>query len=170
MLCFAVYTIQIKLFYFLTYKFWILPVQMCRFIKGYCQLTIWLTEIAQKMGTPNVTCGMKVQEVGDQNRLHHVYLKKLSSLPSTLNHVVTYSDTCGGQNRNINMAIMFRYVVSSFDTLQVIDQKFLLPGHPHLECDADHAPVKKAKKSTDMTNDFQRLVCMCGNCARKSSI
>lgn len=76
--------------------------------------------------------------------------KKLGSIPTTVNHVVTYSDTCGGQNRNINMAIMFSYVVSSSTTLQIIDQKFLLPGHTHLECDADHSRIEKAKKSTDM--------------------
>lgn len=41
---------------------------------------------------------------------------------------------------------MFMYVLSKKDNLQVVDQKFLLPGHTHLECDSDHARIERAKK------------------------
>lgn len=73
--------------------------------------------------------------------------KKLQSLPASISHVITYSDTCGGQNRNINMAVMFSYVAALNQNISTIDQKFLLPGHTHLECDADHARIERAKKS-----------------------
>lgn len=45
--------------------------------------------------------------------------------------------------------------------LQVIDQKFLLPGHTRLECDSDHARIERAKKclasSGTSTNERERL-------------
>lgn len=73
-------------------------------------------------------------------------LKKLLQLPTSVEQVVTYSDTCGGQNRNINMAVMFMYALAKNENLKVIDQKFLLPGHTRLECDSDHARIERAKK------------------------
>ncbi|CAG9833652.1 unnamed protein product [Diabrotica balteata] len=72
--------------------------------------------------------------------------KKIMDLPNNIEYVTTYSDTCGGQNRNINIAAMFCYVLTKKKTIQVIDQKFLLPGHTRLECDSDHARIERAKK------------------------
>lgn len=77
-------------------------------------------------------------------------LKKLESLPENVTHVTTYSDTCGGQNRNINMACMFSLFVSKSNHVECVDQKFLVPGHTHLECDVDHARIERAKKSTEI--------------------
>ncbi|CAG9840034.1 unnamed protein product [Diabrotica balteata] len=73
-------------------------------------------------------------------------LKKLLQLPTSVEQVITYSDTCGGQNRNINMAVMFMYALAKNDHLKIIDQMFLLPGHTRLECDSDHALIEPAKK------------------------
>lgn len=78
-------------------------------------------------------------------------LKKLESLPESVMHVVTYSDTCGGQNRNINMASMFSLFASTSSHVDCIDQKFLLPGHTHLECDVDHARIERAKKTAEIS-------------------
>lgn len=55
--------------------------------------------------------------------------KKLMGLPESIIHVVTYSYTTGGQNRNINMAAMFCFAMKQKTSLKIIDQKFLLPGH-----------------------------------------
>lgn len=76
--------------------------------------------------------------------------QKIKSLPANVHHLITYSDTCGGQNRNANMSAMFSLACSQSPSLQVIDQKFLLPGHTHLECDSDHARIEKAKKFTSV--------------------
>lgn len=50
-------------------------------------------------------------------------------------HLITYSDTCSGQNRNINVALMFMFAIQNHSSLTIIDQKFLGPGHTHFECD-----------------------------------
>lgn len=38
-------------------------------------------------------------------------LKKILDLPDSTEQLITYSDTCGGQNRNINIAVMFMYAL-----------------------------------------------------------
>lgn len=40
--------------------------------------------------------------------------------------------------------------------MEVIDQKFLLPGHTRLECDSDHARIERAKKL--LGNDFKIMI------------
>lgn len=98
-------------------------------------------------------CFMWYEAIGGRgsHEIASCLYKKILSLPESINHIITYSDTCGGQNRNINMAIMLSYVVSYSEkknSISIIDQKFLLPGHTHLECDADHARIERAKKSS----------------------
>lgn len=71
------------------------------------------------------------------------------NVPNNIHHLITYSDTCSGQNRNINVALMFMLAVQNHQSLKIIDQKFLVPGHTHLECDSDHARIERAKKYSD---------------------
>lgn len=50
--------------------------------------------------------------------------------------VIMYSDGCGGQNRNIKMALICHYVVQSQEfTIEEIQHKFLVSGHSFLVCD-----------------------------------
>jgi len=97
-------------------------------------------------------CYMWHEAIGGRgsNDIASCLYQKILNLPNNVNHIITYSDTCGGQNRNINMAAMLSLVTASSSTLQIIDQKFLLPGHTHLECDVDHAKIERAKKFSDI--------------------
>lgn len=62
-------------------------------------------------------------------------------------HIIIYSDTCGGQNRNINVALsMMKYVQSSENSVEVIEQKFLVPGHSFLPNDRDFGAIEVAAK------------------------
>ena len=73
-------------------------------------------------------------------------IRYMKSLPQDVKHVILYSDTCGGQNRNKFVAAALHYVVRHFDNIEVIDQKFLVSGHSHMECDSVHSAIEKAKK------------------------
>jgi len=44
--------------------------------------------------------------------------KKLLELPDRIEQVITYSDTCGGQNRNINIAVMFMCALAKKENLK----------------------------------------------------
>lgn len=68
---------------------------------------------------------------------HYVRSKKL----------IMYSDQCGGQNRNIKLALICNYIVSSPGfTVNQIDHKFLVSGHTFLPCDQDFGLIEKKKK------------------------
>lgn len=63
--------------------------------------------------------------------------------------VVLFSDTCGGQNRNANMAAFCLYAVNHLD-IPVINHMFFEPGHSQMEVDNIHAQIEKAKKNVDI--------------------
>lgn len=55
-----------------------------------------------------------------------------------------YSDQCGGQNRNIKIALICNFVVGSNDYLPTeIHHKFLVSGHSYLACDRDFGVIEK---------------------------
>jgi len=98
-----------------------------------------------------------------------LYKYILEKIPNSITHLVTYSDTCAGQNRNINVAVMFMLAIQNHPSLEIIDQKFLVPGHTHLECDTDHARIEKAKKLSDSDISIPRLVQFCEKCKRQNT-
>lgn len=61
--------------------------------------------------------------------------------------LIMYSDQCGGQNRNIKMAALCNYIVSSnLSVVKEIHHTFLVSGHSYLPCDQDFGLVEKQKK------------------------
>ena len=72
------------------------------------------------------------------------------TLPSNISHVVLYSDTCGGQNRNRFIACVLANIVLQSKSIKVIDHKFMESGHSHMEVDSIHAAIETAKKSTSV--------------------
>lgn len=63
--------------------------------------------------------------------------------------VVFFSDTCGGQNRNANVAAFCLHAVKYLD-IPVINQMFFEPGHSQMEVDNIHAQIEKKKKNVDI--------------------
>lgn len=86
-------------------------------------------------------------------------------LDPKIEHATFYSDCCGGQNRNKMVAAMFSISVAEHGSLKSIDHKFLVPGHTHMECDADHSTIEKTKKGSGLEihdpNDWYDLVSNC---------
>ena len=75
---------------------------------------------------------------------------QLLSLPINIEHVVMYSDACGGQNRNQIIATSLLDAVNTSNNIKIIDHKFLESGHTHMECDSMHAGIEFAKKRTEI--------------------
>ncbi|KAK3925611.1 30S ribosomal protein S12 [Frankliniella fusca] len=64
-------------------------------------------------------------------------------------HLTMFSDTCSGQNKNSHMCASLVSAINNHPSLEVIDHKFLLPGHTFMECDQIHAQIeKKRRKAT----------------------
>ena len=74
----------------------------------------------------------------------------LRSLPDDVSHVSLFSDSCPGQNRNRVMAAALLNAVEYLPNINVIDQKFLEPGHTQMEVDSVHAAIERAKKATSV--------------------
>jgi len=69
----------------------------------------------------------------------------LMNLGNTVTEVSLFSDTCGGQNRNQNIAALLLYIVQTTN-IEVIEQKFLESGHSVMEYDSMHTAIEHQKK------------------------
>lgn len=82
--------------------------------------------------------------------------KTLIDMPPEVKHVIFYSDTCGGQNKNSNVISMFMFALSKHPTLETIEHKFLIPGHTHMECDSDHSLIERKSKRSPFPIEHPR--------------
>ena len=76
-------------------------------------------------------------------------LDYLNFLPSTIERVIFYCDTCGGQNRNKFLVGSLLIAVNSdqfTSNISTIDIKYLESGHSMMECDSIHAAVERQRK------------------------
>ncbi|RZF48681.1 hypothetical protein LSTR_LSTR015116 [Laodelphax striatellus] len=94
-------------------------------------------------------------------------LDYLKNLPSSVTHVTSFSDTCGGQNRNKNIVAAILFAVNKFDSLSTIDLKYMESGHSYLEADSMHAAIERARKHKKIftTREWALLI----STARKKS-
>ena len=66
-------------------------------------------------------------------------------LPDNITKIIAYSDSCGGQNKNKNIAKLFMFLVKS-TKIQEIHHKFLEPRHTFMECYQDFGIIEKVKR------------------------
>ena len=62
-----------------------------------------------------------------------------------------FSDSCGGQNRNINMCAMLPHAVQTMD-IPTINQCFSEPGHSQMEADSIHGCIEKKNKRVNSSD------------------
>lgn len=67
-----------------------------------------------------------------------------------MSHVTTYSDTCGGQNRNKNIVAAILFAINHLQNLETIDVKYMESGHSYLEADSMHATIERSRKHKKM--------------------
>lgn len=76
-------------------------------------------------------------------------IKHLKCHAKNAKHIVMYSDSCGGQNRNIKTVLSFlKYLQTEDITTETIDLKFLVPGHSYLPNDSDFSFIEKRAKNS----------------------
>ena len=83
----------------------------------------------------------------------------LSGLPVTVKEVILYSDSCTGQNRNQFITAVLLHAVQVLH-IDIIEQKFLVPGHTQMECDSMHAAIEHAQRYQKMyvPNDWLNVM------------
>jgi len=89
------------------------------------------------------------------------HLQEINIQPTTT-HLITFSDSCGGQNRNIYLVCLWLHIVAcSYLPITTVDQKFMLPGHSYLPNDRDFGNIELAKKKKQaiyIPDDWYSLV------------
>ncbi|CAG9771476.1 unnamed protein product [Ceutorhynchus assimilis] len=97
--------------------------------RGYCY--VWAEGDA----------GRGAQEVGSC-LIKHVQ----NNLKPEVEHLILWSDSCGGQNRNIKLTLILKYILHSSQHLEDITLKFLCSGHSFLPNDSDFGDIESALK------------------------
>lgn len=70
-------------------------------------------------------------------------------VPKECQDIIAYSDSCGGQNRNVKTSVILSYLLTKSDTLRSITQHFYRPGHSYNVCDRKIALIEKKRKKTE---------------------
>ena len=76
------------------------------------------------------------------------------SLPVVCKHLIAYSDSSGGQNKNFYIVCFWVYAIIR-GSFEIIDHKFLTPGHTYLPSDQDFALFEKKKKENEVFIPYQ---------------
>jgi len=87
-------------------------------------------------------------------------LRYLQTSNPQARHLVAWSDSCGGQNKNFNVVAFWWYVIE-LNIMDVIDHKFPVPGHTYMPVDADFARIESKSRETQSINvpsDWEDLV------------
>lgn len=86
--------------------------------------------------------GRGAQEVGS---CLFYYIKNL--LDPKIKNLTLWSDSCGGQNRNIKMVLMLKAILADNPNIESITLKYLQSGHTFLPNDTDFSKIETALKN-----------------------
>uniref|UniRef100_A0A336MZ00 CSON010028 protein n=1 Tax=Culicoides sonorensis TaxID=179676 RepID=A0A336MZ00_CULSO len=96
------------------------------------------------------------------NEINSCLHKYCMQLPLNIKHLIKYSDRCPGQNLNIQTVIASLFLLQESHSLEIIDSKYLVSGHTHMEVDSAHAQIERHKKKTkekiEVPQDWYNLV------------
>lgn len=119
-------------------------------INGVSKMYVWHESVASRGSQEIGSCLLHVSFLSfyllkvSHNQLFSFQFMK--SLPPNITKVIAYSDACGGQNKNKNIAKLFMHIVRSTN-IEQIDHKFFESGHSYMECDRSFALIEKTKKT-----------------------
>lgn len=86
------------------------------------------------------------------------------NVSSKVSKIILYSDSCGGQNRNIKLTMMLKKYLHDLtpdDSLTTIEQKYFVSGHSYNSCDRSFGIIEnERKKSSNIftPNDWAELI------------
>ncbi|KAF0748587.1 Uncharacterized protein FWK35_00019237 [Aphis craccivora] len=110
---------------------------------------LWKNNLTEhNMKTSTASCYIWSEPIAKRraNDIGSCVFDFLKELSTDIKHVIMYSECCSSQNKNSILIAMCLWFLEKQESINVIDHKFLVPGHTRMECDSDHAKIKKARK------------------------
>ncbi|XP_028167675.1 uncharacterized protein LOC114358018 [Ostrinia furnacalis] len=132
---------------------------------------LWFYNCSVHTGSDNIghcyvwvegEAGRGSQEVGS---CISKYIKH--KLDPKVEHLVLWSDCCGGQNRNIKIVLMLKAVLNSHPTLKTITFKYLESGHTFLPNDTDFSKIETMLKYHERIYTVKEYINIIKNCKKQ---
>ncbi|XP_050504305.1 uncharacterized protein LOC126883102 [Diabrotica virgifera virgifera] len=105
--------------------------------------------------------GRGAQEVGSCLKKYiELYLKK------GVEELILWSDSCGGQNRNIKIVLLLKTTLMEHPTLKTIQLKYLESGHSFLQNDTDFGQIERGIKNQVRLYTMEDFVSVIKSCKK----
>jgi hypothetical protein len=88
----------------------------------------------------------------------------MSAVAPTVQHLVLWSDSCGGQNRNIKICTLMLHTLIKHSNLVTITFRFRVPGHSFLPNDSAFGDVEcelRKQQRLYLPEDIVRVMTDC---------
>jgi hypothetical protein len=107
--------------------------------------------------------GRGAQEIGSA-LTNHIN----THVPEGVKYLILWSDSCGGQNRNIRITILMQHLLQNHRSLQSISFKFRVSGHSFLPNDSEFGDVECALKRQQRLYLPEDIITVMRDCRRKN--
>lgn len=82
--------------------------------------------------------------------------------------VTIWSDNCAGQNKNVHIIMCYLWLLKNIPNLKIINHKYLMKGHTHMEVDGVHSIIERKKKRQPQFSimtpwDWQQFIRSCSS-------
>ncbi|VEN62401.1 unnamed protein product, partial [Callosobruchus maculatus] len=148
-----------------------LPTPVLTNAQSFYSLKLWTFNYTIHDSTEKHTyCCMFDESIANRgvNEMASCLIKWIDSinLPPTLRKLTIWSDNCPSQNRNFGMIMCYFFILEKCPQLEIVEHKFLVRGHTHLEADSAHSLIEREwKRQTQFKImvpwDWQQLVRIC---------
>lgn len=78
----------------------------------------------------------------------HTFIQILNGENKNIQHLIIWSDSCSGQNKNFNIICLYQYLIYK-GYVKIIDHKFPEVGHSFLDSDRDFGRIEKKLKKIE---------------------
>ncbi|KAJ8721081.1 hypothetical protein PYW08_006846 [Mythimna loreyi] len=135
-------------------KLWTLNLTIYDATSNVASNVIWSENIGGRGGNEVASCLIRWAE---ENRA------KLGNVEELL----FWSDNCAGQNRNLMIVMAYIWLLHKFPNIKIINHKFMLKGHTHMEVDQIHSQIERRKKQLKtmqiaIPRDWSQFIRTCG--------
>lgn len=126
---------------------WVYNLTIIDYTTGQSTCYMWSENIARRGSKEIASC------------LYHFITKRIAG--GHFKSLILYSDSCAGQNKNKNVLAMEKYLLDQ-TILESVKHTYMVLCHTHMECDAIHGMIERAKKrcSVNLPEDWYNVVRM----------